>query len=49
MDLFAANLVDQRMERFDRATEVGNAEIEKLDFVFQVRNALSVGDGRSQC
>ena len=49
MDLFEANLVDQGVERFDRATEVSDAEIEKLDLLFQVRDALSVGDGRSQC
>jgi len=49
MDLFEANLVHQGMECFDRATEVSDAESEELDLLFQVRDALSVGDGRSQC
>lgn len=49
MDLFEANLVDQGMECFDRATEVGHAEIEELDLLFQMRDAMSVGDVNSQC
>ncbi len=49
MDLFEANLVHQGMECFDRATEVGDAEIEELDLLFEMRDALSIGDDRSQC
>lgn len=49
MDLFEANLVEDGVECFERTTEVSHAEIEKLDLLFQVLDALSVGDGRSQC
>lgn len=48
MDLFEAEFVDQGVEGFDRATEVGDTDIEEFDLLFHLRDPLRVGDGLSQ-
>lgn len=46
-ELLEANLVDERVQNLDGSAQVRHTLLEKLDLLFQLRDALAVRDWRS--